>query len=155
MTALKSLLFLFLAAGLGAFYVPFVLVPKGPQVETGFLAWFAFPFWLLGGATALWCFWEFTFRGRGTPNPIDPPKELVATGPYRYVRNPIYVSVLVIIIGHFLWFKSVWLLAYAVVVFLAAHLFITWYEEPTLKRKFGPAYEQYCRSVPRWIPKIK
>lgn len=155
MTALKSLLFLILVAGLGAGYIPFALLPREPQVATGFFAYLAFPLWLLGGVTILWCFWDFTFKGHGTPNPIDPPKELVAAGLYRYVRNPIYLGVLTIIIGHFLWFKAIWMLAYAVVVFLVCHLFVTLYEEPTLKEKFGRAYETYCKSVPRWIPKIR
>jgi len=155
MTALKSLIFLILAAGLGAAYIPFALLPSGPQVETGLFAYLAVPFWLAGGVTILWCFWDFTFKGRGTPAPIDPPKALVTTGFYRYVRNPIYVGVLAIIIGHFLWFKTIWILAYAIVVFLAFYLFVTLYEEPTLKEKFGAAYENYCKSVPRWIPKIK
>ncbi len=153
--ALKSLLFLLFAAGLGAGYIPFALLPKGSQVETGLLAYLAVPLWLLGGVTILRCFWDFTFKGHGTPNPIDPPRELVTTGLYRHVRNPIYVGVLTIIIGHFLWFKTLWMLAYAIVVFLVFHLFVTLYEEPTLKRKFGTAYEKYCKSVPRWIPKIK
>jgi len=155
MTALKSLVFLILAPGLVAAYIPFALLPRGPQVETGRFADLAFPIWLLGGVMILWCFWEFTFTGHGTPAPIDPPKELVVTGFYRYVRNPIYLGLLTILIGHFLWFKTIWLLAYAVVVFLAFHLFVTFYEEPTLQEKFGAAYEQYCKSVPRWIPKIK
>ena len=152
MTALKSLLFLVLAPGLVAGYIPFALLPRGPHVETGLFAYLAFPFWLLGGVTILWCFWDFTFTGHGTPAPIDPPKVLVVTGFYRYVRNPIYVGLLTIIIGHFLWFKTIWMLAYAVMVFLAFHLFVTLYEEPTLQEKFGAAYEQYCKSVPRWIP---
>jgi protein-S-isoprenylcysteine O-methyltransferase Ste14 len=101
------------------------------------------------------CFWDFTFTGHGTPAPIDPPKTLVTTGLYRYVRNPIYLDALAILIGHFLWFKTLWMLAYVIVVFLAFHLFVTMYEEPTLKEKFGVAYEQYCKFVPRWIPKIK
>ena len=87
--------------------------------------------------------------------PLDPPKELVVTGPYRYVRNPIYVGVLIIVMGYFLWFKTVWMVIYAVVAFLGIHLFVTLYEEPTLKKKFGAAYENYCKSVPRWIPKFK
>jgi protein-S-isoprenylcysteine O-methyltransferase Ste14 len=152
MTALKSLLFLILAAGLGAGYIPFALLPRGPQVETGLFAYLAFFLWLLGGVTILRCFWDFTFKGRGTPAPIDPPKELVATGFYRYVRNPIYVGVLTIIIGHFLWFKTVWMLIYALVVFLVLHLFVTLYEEPHLKNTFGAAYEDYIRNVPRWVP---
>ena len=155
MTALKSLFFLILVAGLGAGYVPFVLLPGGPQVETGVFAYFAFLLWLIGAVIILWCFADFTFKGHGTPNPIDPPKELVTTGVYRYVRNPIYVGTLTIIIGHFLWFKTIWMLAYAVVVFLIFYLFVTLYEEPTLKKKFGEVYENYRKSVPRWIPKLK
>ncbi len=118
MNALKSLLFLIVVGGLGAGYVPFALLPRVPQVETGMFAYLAFPLWLIGGAMILWCFWDFSFKGRGTPNPIDAPKELVTTGIYRYIRNPIYLGVLTIIIGHFLWFKTIWMLAYAVVVFL-------------------------------------
>ncbi len=155
MTALKSLLFLILVAGLGAGYIPFVLLPKSPQIETGLFAYLAFPLWLLGGVMILRCFWLFTFKGHGTPAPIDPPKALVTTGFYRYVRNPIYLGALILLIGHFLWFKAIWMLAYAVVVFLVFHLFVTLYEEPTLQAKFGAAYQQYYKSVPRWIPKIK
>jgi protein-S-isoprenylcysteine O-methyltransferase Ste14 len=155
MTAVKSLLFLILAAGLGAGYIPLALLPRGQHVETGIFAYFAFPLWLLGGVMILRCFWDFTFTGHGTPAPIDPPTALVTTGLYRYVRNPIYVGVLNILIGHFLWFKAIWMLAYAVMVLLVVHLFVTLYEEPTLKKKFGVAYEQYCKSVPRWVPKIK
>lgn len=153
--AIKSLLFLILVAGLGAGYVPFALLPSGPQVETGLFAYLAFPLWFLGGVTVLWCFSDFAFKGRGTPNPMDPPKALVATGLYRYVRNPIYLGTLAIIAGHWLWFKSIWILAYAIIVLLAFHLFVILYEEPTLKRKFGATYENYCRSTPRWIPKIR
>jgi protein-S-isoprenylcysteine O-methyltransferase Ste14 len=154
MTALKSLVFLILVVSLGAAYIPFFLLPKDPHVEIGSFAYLAFPLWLLGTVMILRCFWDFTFTGHGTPAPIDPPKALVTTGLYGYVRNPIYLGALTILIGHFLWFKSIWLLAYTVVVFLVFHLFVTLYEEPTLKVKFGAAYEQYCKSVPRWIPKI-
>ncbi len=155
MTALKSLLYLVLAAGLGAWYVPFFLLPTHPQIETGIFAYLAFPLWLIGGVMILWCFWDFTFKGRGTPLPFDPPKELVATGPYCYVRNPIYVGVLVIVIGYFLWFKSIWMIVYAVAAFLVCHLFIIFYEERILKNKFDAAYEDYLKRVPRWIPKFK
>ena len=154
MTAIKSFLYLILTAGLGAWYFPLVLLPKNPQVETGVFAYLAFPLWLIGGLEILWCFWDFTFKGRGTPLPIDPPKELVMTGPYRYVRNPIYLGVLIIVIGYFFWFKSIWMIVYAIIAFLVCHLFIVFYEERTLKKKFGTAYENYCKSVPRWIPKF-
>jgi protein-S-isoprenylcysteine O-methyltransferase Ste14 len=155
MTALKSLLFLLIAPGMVAGYIPLVLLRRGPQVQTGPLAYLAYPLWLLGGVILLWSFWNFLIEGRGTPAPIDPPKELVAVGFYRYVRNPMYFGVLLILIGHFLWFGFWWILAYTVIAFVVVHLFVTRYEEPTLKRKFGAAYENYLQKVPRWIPKIR
>ena len=155
MTALKSLLFLILVAGLGAAYIPFALLPTAPQVETGLFAYLAIPLWLLGGLIILWCFWEFTFTGHGTPAPIDPPTQLVTTGLYHSVRNPIYVGVLTILIGHFLWFGYWNLLIYAIVVFIGFNTFVAYYEEPTLKRKFGASYEDYLKRVPRWIPRLK
>ena len=155
MTALKSLLFLIVAPGMVAGYIPLVLLRRGPQIETGIFAYLAFPLWLIGGVILLWSFWNFLIQGRGTPAPIDPPRELVAVGFYRYVRNPMYVGVLAIIIGHFLRFGYWNLLVYAVIVFLAFNTFVTYYEEPTLKRQFGKSYEDYLQNVPRWIPKFK
>ncbi len=155
MNVLKSILFLIVAAGLGAVYIPFALLPRVPQIETGLLSYLALPLWLAGSVTVLWCFADFALKGRGTPNPLDPPRILVAPGLYRYVRNPIYLAVLAIIVGHFFWFKSIWMLAYAVIVFLLCHLFVIVYEEPTLKKTFGASYEDYSRSVPRWIPRIR
>ncbi len=157
MTALKSLLFLVVAPGMVAGYLPLVLLRSGPQLETGLLAYLAFPLWMMGGIILLWSFWNFFHEGRGTPAPVDPPKELVATGFYRYVRNPMYLGILLMLSGYFLWFGYWSLLIYSVLVFLATHLFIVLYEEPTLKRKFGASYEDYLKHVPRWIPgwKIK
>ena len=118
-TALKSFIFLILAPGIVAGYIPLALLRGGPQIETGLLAFLAFPLWVIGIVILLWCFWDFLVKGRGTPAPIDPPKELVITGLYRYMRNPMYIGVLTIIIGHLLWFKTIWMLIYAAVVFLA------------------------------------
>lgn len=155
MTALRSLLFLILAPGMVAGYIPLALLRRGSQIETGFFSYLAFLLWLIGSIIILWSFWNFLVQGRGTPAPIDPPKELVATGFYRYVRNPMYVGVLAMILGHFLWFGYWNLLIYAIVVFLAFNTFVTYYEEPTLKRQFGAAYEDYQRRVPRWIPRFR
>lgn len=141
MTALKSILFFILAPGVVAGYIPLTLLQKEPQIETGVFAYLAFPLWLIGIIVLLWCFWDFLAKGRGTPAPIDPPKELVVTGLYNYVRNPMYVGVLMVILGHFLWFKTIWMIGYAAVIFLAFHLFVTLYEEPHLKKTFGAAYE--------------
>ena len=155
MTALKSLLFLIAAPGMVAGYIPLALLRKGPQIQPGLFAYLALPFWTIGGVILLWSFWNFLNEGRGTPAPSDPPKELVVTGFYRYVRNPMYVGVILIIIGHFLWFGFWWLLLYAVIAFIIVHLFVTFYEEPTLRRKFGAAYEHYLEQVPRWIPRLR
>jgi protein-S-isoprenylcysteine O-methyltransferase Ste14 len=155
MTAYKSLLYLIIEAGLFALYIPLALLCSGPRIETGIMSFLAIPLWLIGGLTVLWCFWDFTFNGRGTPAPVDPPKELVVTGLYRYVRNPIYVGVLSIFLGHFLWFGYWALLIYTVFAFIGVHFFVVLYEEPTLKRKFGAAYEEYLKRVPRWIPRFR
>jgi protein-S-isoprenylcysteine O-methyltransferase Ste14 len=155
MTALKSLLFLMIAPGMVAGYIPLALLRQGAKIETGILASLAFPLWLLGGIILLWSFWNFLAQGRGTPAPIEPPKKLVATGFYRYVRNPMYVGVLAANLGHFLWFGYWNLIVYTIVVFVIFHVFVTFYEEPTLKKKFGAAYEEYLRSVPRWIPRVR
>jgi protein-S-isoprenylcysteine O-methyltransferase Ste14 len=153
--ALRSILFLILAPGIVAGYIPLALLRRGPQIETGAFAYLALPLWLMGGIILLWSFWNFLAQGRGTPAPIDPPKELVAVGFYRYVRNPMYLAVLATILGHVLWFGYWNLLLYAGIVFLAFHTFVTFYEEPNLKRRFGAAYEDYLRRVPRWIPRFR
>ena len=155
MTALRSLLFLILAPGMVAGYIPLALLRRGLQVETGIFAYPAIPLWLMGGWILLWSFWNFLKEGHGTPAPMDPPKDLVAVGFYRYVRNPMYVGILLILIGHILWFGFWSLLVYSAFAFLITHLFVTLYEEPTLKKKFGAAYEEYLERVPRWIPKFQ
>ena len=155
MTVYKSLLYLIFEAGLFALYIPLTFLRSGPRIETGTISFLAMPWWLIGSLIVLWCFWAFTYKGRGTPNPTDPPKELVVTGPYRYVRNPIYVGVVCIFLGHFLWFGYWALLIYPALAFLGVHFFVVLYEEPTLKRRFGASYEEYFKSVPRWIPKFR
>ena len=103
----------------------------------------------------IWCFWDFLAKGGGTPAPVEPPRELVVAGLYKYVRNPMYVGVLLMIIGHFLWFGYWNLLIYAAVVFIAFNTFVAFYEEPNLKTRFGTTYEDYLKRVPRWIPRIR
>ena len=155
MTAYKSLLYLIFEAGLFALYNPLTFLRAGPRIETGLITFFAIPLWLIGGLIVLVCFRDFLIVGRGTPIPMDPPKELVVTGLYRYIRNPIYVGALSIFLGHFLWFGYWALLIYAVFAFIGVHFFVVMYEEPGLKRKFGAAYEDYLQHVPRWIPRIR
>ena len=109
---------------------------------------------VLGTMGYLWCALDFAVAGRGTPAPIDPPKALVARGLYRFVRNPMYLSVLLVLLGESLLYGSWLLLRYAVVVAVIFHLVVVLYEEPALRRKFGESYEEYRRAVPRWAPRI-
>src|SRR6266568_2704061 len=117
------------------------------------------PGWLLiaaGIALYFACaFWGFALRGKGTPLPIDPPKKLVVEGPYGLVRNPMYWSVTSVMLGEAAVFHSVGLAELAVAFFAGVNLFVLLYEEPALRRKFGAEYEEYCRRVPRWLPRIK
>jgi protein-S-isoprenylcysteine O-methyltransferase Ste14 len=110
---------------------------------------------LLGVALLLDAFRRFALEGIGTPAPILPTRHLVVSGPYRHVRNPMYVSVLAVILGQGLLLPSEGVLLYGALVFLAFHAFVLAYEEPTLRRKYGPEYEAFCRHVPRWIPRLR
>jgi len=102
----------------------------------------------------LWCAWDFAASGRGTPAPYDPPRLLVTRGLYAFVRNPIYAGVVSILIGEALLFDSMPLLAYGALLLVLFHLRVLLYEEPRLRRNFGPSYDEYCRSVPRWLPRV-
>lgn len=90
---------------------------------------------------------------RGTPAPIDPPKELVVRGLYRWVRNPMYVGVLVLIAGEALLYQAAILLLYVAALWTMFHSFVMFYEEPHLRKAFGESYERFLRDVPRWIPR--
>lgn len=110
----------------------------------------------IGAIVGLPCVWEFAWRGMGTPAPFDPPRKLVVSGPYRYVRNPMYVGLGLVMIGFALVFP------HAVAIFLGELLFaavavsilVIVHEEPALRRLFGSDYEEYCRHVRRWIPRL-
>jgi protein-S-isoprenylcysteine O-methyltransferase Ste14 len=111
---------------------------------------------VLGFSMAMRCVWDFGRTGRGTPAPIVPPSRLVVVGFYRYARNPMYV-------GFFLGWTGLWVVfghasRGALVILLVAMTFVAFfvifYEEPTLRKMFGADYEEYCRNVPRWIPRV-
>ena len=153
--ALRSLLWTLLLPGMVAGYVPWRWYGVG-QVQA---RWNAPGFYLgllvlgLGAALLLACIWEFARRGRGTLSPVDPPTELVAQGLYRYVRNPMYLSVATILLGELLLAPSRAFLRYAATVFALFNLAVIFYEEPSLRRRFGDSYERYRYAVPRWIPR--
>ena len=102
----------------------------------------------------LYSFARFALEGLGTPAPIAPPRHLVIGGPYRYVRNPIYVAILAIVFGQALLLGNFNLVIYGTVFWLACHLFVILYEEPTLRRRFGAEYEDFSAAVPRWLPRL-
>jgi protein-S-isoprenylcysteine O-methyltransferase Ste14 len=154
--ALRSILWTVLLPGLFAGYVPLRFFGLA-RVQLSFTN----PVHLLGLLTIalgagllLACIWEFARSGRGTLSPVDPPRQLVVRGLYRYVRNPMYLSVTVIVLGEFLLTGSRPLLVYWAVWFVAVNLFVIGYEEPTLRRRFGESYETYTRAVGRWLPRL-
>jgi protein-S-isoprenylcysteine O-methyltransferase Ste14 len=106
----------------------------------------------IGGALALWCILTFVAVGKGTPAPFDPPRKLVIRGPYRFVRNPMYIGAVLAIWGGSLFYRSLSLLGYGVAFLLATHVFVIRYEEPTLARLFGEEYSAYRSRVARWFP---
>ena len=106
-----------------------------------------------GAAVALWCVCAFVCIGKGTPAPFDPPRRLVVRGPYRCVRNPMYLGAALLLGGVALFYRSPVVAIYGLALLAMAHLIVVFYEEPTLRRSFGPDYEKYCRCVPRWWPR--
>jgi protein-S-isoprenylcysteine O-methyltransferase Ste14 len=129
-------------ASAGIVRPPVIAAPQIPGMVVG----------AIGAALALWCTFTFATIGKGTPAPFDPPRRLVIRGPYRFVRNPMYIGAALALSGAALFYKSTSLLIYGGVFLLVCHLFVISYEEPTLRRSFGADYEAYCRRVSRWWP---
>ena len=158
MVALKTITFTILVPGSATALIPYLLLSgrsARSSFDAGLFGYFgALPI-LLGASIYLWCAYDFTFAGKGTPAPIDPPLKLVVRGLYRFVGNPMYVGILLVLLGEALLFGSPLLLGYAALLLLIFHLFVVLYEEPALKRKFGEAYHRYGDSVPRWLPNAK
>ena len=154
MLFVKNLLFTIFVPGTVAFYLPYAIGTRSHALSTiePDRLLLAAPLLLAGAAIYLWCVWDFATAGRGTPAPIDPPKELVVRGLYRTVRNPMYIGVLLVIAGWLAVFRVWPLLAYASGVWLVVHGFVVLVEEPGLHRRFGAAYDVYCRRVRRWWP---
>ena len=110
---------------------------------------------LAGVPVLLDSFARFAIQGLGTPAPIFPPRHLVVQGLYRYVRNPMYVALVLVITGQALLFGNLRLLEYGAIVWLSTHLFVLLYEEPKLRATFGDEYKTFCAHVPRWIPRLR
>lgn len=152
---LRTILFTLLVPGTVLGLVPFALsaVTKGQDINLGTAHLIGFTLLLSGVAIIFWCFMDFVRRGRGTPAPYDPPRKLVVVGLYRYVRNPQYVGVILVALSEAILSGRLVLFGYAVFLAIGYHLFVRFYEEPTLRRKFGEEYVQYCTAVSRWLPR--
>ncbi|MDD5544864.1 MAG: isoprenylcysteine carboxylmethyltransferase family protein [Acidobacteriia bacterium] len=154
MPLLKTILFTLLVPGSVTVLIPYWLLGRRWPKPVGIYSYLGIIPLLLGAIFYLWCAWDFAAAGKGTPAPIDPPKDLVVRGLFRYVRNPMYVGIISIVLGEALLFDSGVLLEYAGICFLLMTFFVLLYEEPALTKKFGESYEQYCSNVPRFIPRI-
>jgi protein-S-isoprenylcysteine O-methyltransferase Ste14 len=145
-----------------ALFISFVLVFLPAQVlsragvsmpaELGPLQAFGAVAVVLGLALAIWCVLAFGIVGKGTPAPFDPPRRLVVRGPYRYVRNPMYIGAIGGLAGASLFYESLALAAFTLLFAAIVHVFVLFYEEPTLTRLFGADYTEYRRRVRRWRP---
>ena len=125
-----------------------------PILSNPFLVFLGLIQFLIGLSVHLASIYFFKRIGKGTPVPIEPPKKLVYAGLFKYVRNPMYLAIFADILGGFFIFGHLLLFVYAIVFFTFIHLFVVFVEEPKLKERFGKEYEEYTKSVPRWIPKI-
>ncbi|MCC6155515.1 MAG: isoprenylcysteine carboxylmethyltransferase family protein [Candidatus Hydrogenedentes bacterium] len=154
MVAVRAMLYASTFVGILFLYVPYEIAQAdGGRVGLGMLHYSAFLLYVPGAVIAIWCVAGFIGYGHGTPAPFDPPRQLVARGPYRWVRNPMYVGGFLFMLGQCVWFGSPRVAIYLIALCVAAELFVIFYEEPTLKRKFGGPYKHYLRNVPRWIPR--
>ena len=149
--------FLLIAPGTVAGLVPWWI--SAWQVRSPLLHFFPFR-WIgvlvivAGVPVLLDSFARFALKGLGTPAPVFPTRHLVVSGLYRYVRNPMYLALVAVIVGQGLLFGDARVLEYALIPWLAAHLFVVFYEEPALRHSFGPEYETFRANVPRWIPRL-
>jgi protein-S-isoprenylcysteine O-methyltransferase Ste14 len=154
---LATAVFLCLAPGTVAGLIPFWI--SGWHFQPPFLGlepvrWFGVLLIALAAPVLLESFARFALEGLGTPAPVLPTRHLVVKGFYRYMRNPMYVAVLSIIVGQALLLGSGYLLVYAVVVWAGFLGFVLSYEEPKLRKTYGAEYEAYCARVRRWVPRI-
>ena len=153
---LGSFLFLVLAPGTVAGLAPWLISHwhAGPHASVAMAAP-GVVLIALGLIPLLDSFRRFAVEGLGTPAPIAPTRHLVVSGFYRFVRNPMYVGVVSLVLGQALVFASLALAAYGLAIWLTMHLFVVFYEEPKLHRSFGAEYDAFRAAVPRWLPRMR
>jgi protein-S-isoprenylcysteine O-methyltransferase Ste14 len=152
----RTLTYATLFIGLLLVFVPFRILEQAgiaPPAAIGAMQIAAMLVVVAGAALAIASILTFTFIGKGTPAPFDPPRRLVVAGPYRWVRNPMYIGAGLVLLGAAMFYQSIGLVLYTVAFWSASHLFVLFYEEPGLRRRFGPDYEEYTRKRRRWMPR--
>ena len=150
MIVLRSLISIAILPGTALVLVPWLIV-RGTQLSA--LSWIGALPLAFGLVLSIWCVIEFARRGRGTPAPWDAPRRFVGSGPYRFVRNPMYLAGASVVLGEAIAFGSLPLFIYLVVLIAVWHSFVVLYEEPTLSRQFGADYAGYRARVGRWVPR--
>jgi protein-S-isoprenylcysteine O-methyltransferase Ste14 len=155
--AIRNILFAVMGPGSVVGWIPAYILRNGHDAQFG--AWTVYNYLGLapiaaGAVVLMRCIWDFATAGRGTLSPVDPPKQLVVRGLYRYVRNPMYVAVMTILLGETLLFWSFEMLIYTGIFFTIVNIFVLFYEERVLGRQFGESYANYCRRVNRWLPRM-
>ena len=152
---LRNLFFTVLQPGVVAGLVPFLIARKNFEniADHAFQIhhYVGIVVCLAGIGITLHCIANFAIHGRGTLSPADPTQQLVISGLYKFSRNPMYVGVMLMLIGEAIFTQSTGLLVYSIGVFTAFNLFIVFREEPRLKKDFGTSYHEYCKTVRRWI----
>lgn len=153
MNLIKTLIFILAAGGLVVILIPSFLISHWELVASNLGAVKYLGLFLagLGSVFYLWCAYQFSYYGKGTPAFFDPPQKFVGSGLYRFTRNPMYISLIAIVLGEAIFFGSTILLIYSASLFIYFHLFVIYYEEPHLRKVFGQEYQEYCKNVKRWL----
>lgn len=153
--AFRNLLFTLLQPGLVAGLIPYwILGSRAGEIfnnPLNSLQYIAILIFAIGTAILIYCITMFAVKGKGTLSPADPTTDLVVSGLYRFSRNPMYIGLLLMLVGEAVFFFSVRLWIYTAFVFIAVNFFVIFHEEPRLKRDFGAEYRQYLKTVRRWL----
>ena len=139
-----------LLPGIFALFLPLVISYIDPWSHPFFLP--GIIVMIIGIILLLWCIRDFYVLGKGTLAPWKPPRDLVIVGLYRFTRNPMYTSVLLLVLGWGIFLWSPLLILYDFILFIAFHISVVKFEEPWLHKQFGKSWEQYQKNVSRWLP---